>query len=457
MVTTSSRTVLTKRGKQGSPKRRPVPTRPRQTGVSRGPNSALIQRALNAPQTLTPNDVKQLQHTVGNQAVQRMLNPNGAKGVIQRKLPDSKTLIGLGGKAGWKWFGKSAFKKILLGVDVYNKIPDNEFDRRLEQLAQIGEEIANWFNSPERAKKTGSKQEADEKKATMLEGLQLLVNREMQAVVRERLQAQELAHQERVGRIGQQAVKIGIGATTRQMKEANVTGQTPEELKESALTAYGQDMDKIKAGDEKTKGRTPTAFDWRGTSDTAKMASVLGEVTGRNYFQNVLLPAFSNVLRLKNEEAEVNPDKINAPQNDKPGIIQQNANRLKQVYAEIMALFTVGGAAAIPPLFSQFCAQLYQLALDKGMDQENAYLLVSSQVFLRTINPMVTNIVSAIPLGEAGRTAAVYIAKLLQNEANNVTHGGGQKEKFMSIFGDINYQDQIHEFVEEIIRLGQEL
>ena len=100
MVTTSSRTNLTKRGKQSSLKRRLTPVKPGQTNLSRTPNSALLQRALDAPQTLTPAEVKQLQHTVGNQAVQRLLQPNGSTGVIQRKLPTSKSLIELGGKAG---------------------------------------------------------------------------------------------------------------------------------------------------------------------------------------------------------------------------------------------------------------------------------------------------------------------------------------------------------------------
>ncbi len=454
MVTILSRTNLTKRGKQTSLKRQPAPASLRQTGLSRVPNSTLIQRALDAPQTLTPAEVKQLQQTVGNQAVQRLLNPNGSNGLIQRKLPDSKSLIELGGKAGHKFRGKTAYKKIMEGVDAYNKIPDNEYDRRLEQLATIGEEIANWFKSPERAKKTGSKKEADQKKATMLEGLLLLINREMQLVTQERLEAEELAHQERVGRIGEQAATISAGATTRQMKEAGVTGQTPEELKQSALAAYGQDMDKILTGDEQTKGRTPTAFDWRGNTATTKMAAALGETIGRDYFKNVLLPVFSDVLRLKNEDAEVDPTKINAPENDKPSIIQENANRVKGVYAAIMNLFTVGGAAAIPGLFARFCAQLYQLALTKGMDQQNAYLLVSSQVFLRTINPMVINLASAVPQGEAGKTATMYIAKMLQSDANNTPYN--LKEKHMDVFLDMDYQEQIQGFVAEIIRLGQE-
>jgi hypothetical protein len=267
------------------------------------------------------------------------------------------------------------------------------------------------------------------------------------------MQAEELAHQQRVTQIGQQAAVISAGATTRQMKEANVTGQTPQQLKDSALAAYGQDMDKILAGDEKTKGRTPTAFDWRGNTATTKMAAALGETIGRDYFKNVLLPVFSNVLRLKNEDAEVNPDKVTASEEDMPGIIRANANRVKGVYAEIMNLFTVGGAAAIPPLFAQFCAQLYQLALDKGMDENNAYLLVSSQVFLRTINPMVINLASAIPQDEAGKTAAMYITKLLQSDANNTPYN--LKEKYMAEFLDMDYQEQIQEFVTEIIRRGQ--
>src|SRR5688572_7771207 len=54
---------------------------------------ATVQRALANPRALSPNDILHLQRTVGNQAVQRLLNP--VQSPVQRvvAVPDSQSLI----------------------------------------------------------------------------------------------------------------------------------------------------------------------------------------------------------------------------------------------------------------------------------------------------------------------------------------------------------------------------
>ncbi|GIV84414.1 MAG: hypothetical protein KatS3mg052_1421 [Candidatus Roseilinea sp.] len=57
------------------------------------------------------------------------------------------------------------------------------------------------------------------------------------------------------------------------------------------------------------------------------------------------------------------------------------------------------------------------------MSPEQAYLLVSSQLFLRTINPMLTNTAASLTDGRPGKRALVILSKLVQDDANNVDHG----------------------------------
>jgi hypothetical protein len=412
----------------------------------------LFQRASHEPRLLSAGDTLALQRTVGNTAVQRMLKPGEGGGVIQRKLPTSTELIMMGGKAGKKLIGKSSYSLLMKAVDEYNELPDDAYTERQAKLATIGQEISNWFNSPERGKKTGKAKKSDEKKRVMLEGLLLKVNNEMRLVDQQRMLFEEQMHQQRVGAISDQAMTITQQATARQMREANVEGQTPEQLQESGLMAYGQDMDQILTGQGETPGRAPVAQDWRGTTRTSKIASALGAVAGQDYFKNVLIPAFSDALKVRNEDAEINPDNIQAPEEAKPGIVQTNAHRIERLYAQVMQLFTPGQVGTLPHLFIQFCGQLYELAVSKGMEEEQAYLLVSSQVFLRTINPMLFNLLAAIPEGESGKNTTKYLMKLIQDDANNVPHG--QKEPYMAIIGT-NYQEQLQQFVAKIVAQSQ--
>ncbi len=439
----------------------------------------LIQRVMTAPDLLSAGEMRHLQGIIGNAQVQRMMDGHG-RGVIQRLLPDSTALIKVGGKAGFKLRGKTSYKIILEAVDAYNGISYEAFDERTAKLTELGEAISNWFNSPERAKKTGKKKRADERKAEMLQGLLLIVNQEIHKVGQQQIEYEEQAHQERMGEIGDKAANLlkakaggrakGFKEEEQKQKEADpeghpdildISNKSPEELKDLALAYYTKDMDKIKAGGKNAEnkiieGRAPVAQDWRTDSQTTKLAANLGELVGRNYFKTVILPAFSPVIRTPNKDVEIDPYKIqDVPENLKAGVIQQNAQRLMGLYGNVMDLFSEGGASVVPDLFAIFCAQLNQLALNKGMEENEAYLLTSSQIFLRFINPMVISLTSSIGFGEPGKAASLYIAKMLQNDANRVQHS--TKQAFLSVVDAANYQEQIETFIAAIIERGQQL
>ncbi len=216
----------------------------------------------------------------------------------------------------------------------------------------------------------------------------------------------------------------------------------------AALQSYTADMDRILAGDQKNKGRAPTAFDWRGNTATTKLASGLGMKVGQDYFARVIAPELSQALSLPDALAEVDPQRV-----ADPAKLQSNIARMQGVYGSFMLLFTAQGAAKVPLPLARFCAELYALALRKNMSAEQAYLLVSSQLFLRTINPMLTNTAASLTDGKPGKRALVILSKLVQDDANNVDHGG--KEPFMAVFNGVFDRQQIQEFVEAVIARGR--
>ncbi len=73
----------------------PVPgNRPRQTTLSGEPSvSTALQRAQDRPDSLTPDDVMELQRTVGNQTVQRLLAGRTKSRQAQEMVPVKNPLL----------------------------------------------------------------------------------------------------------------------------------------------------------------------------------------------------------------------------------------------------------------------------------------------------------------------------------------------------------------------------
>jgi hypothetical protein len=262
--------------------------------------------------------------------------------------------------------------------------------------------------------------------------------------------------------------------SARQLKEAKATGLTGGALKTRTLEQFGAEMDLIKAGTDKVPGKTPDAFSFRGNTDASKLTSGMGIQEGLPYFQSAILPLLVPALNLDNKDAELDRIKLQQLLAPKPTgtsgstpttspdksvteetlkrKLTENAGKVQTVYTSVMSLFTKDGAAKVPPLLAQFCAQLHTLAKSKGMAEDQAYLLISSQLFLRIIVPMITMMVSAIGENQKGKRAMTVIAKLVQNDANNARHG--DKDPLLLPFASLNHQAQMQAFVQEVISKG---
>lgn len=109
------------------------------------------------PQNVNPHTMVNLQRTIGNQAVQRLINQRRAEtntSLIQRAtgLPTEQEAKVQGGKAGFKFFGKSAFAKILKALKEFEGISDNDKNAIANKCAEIQGYIRSWLNSSDRSK-----------------------------------------------------------------------------------------------------------------------------------------------------------------------------------------------------------------------------------------------------------------------------------------------------------------
>ncbi|HEX2914770.1 MAG TPA: DUF3626 domain-containing protein [Chloroflexia bacterium] len=106
---------------------------------------------------LTPGKVLRLQQTIGNRAVQRMLQQRSAEatsGSIQRAvgLPTKDEAVQEGGKAGYKIIGKSAYSKILSALEDFRKLDEANQDAIADKCVQIQGYIREWLGSSNRTK-----------------------------------------------------------------------------------------------------------------------------------------------------------------------------------------------------------------------------------------------------------------------------------------------------------------
>ncbi|WP_448544798.1 eCIS core domain-containing protein [Roseiflexus sp.] len=222
----------------------------------------------------------------------------------------------------------------------------------------------------------------------------------------------------------------GARPVPRSLEEAEV-----EDLSREAKMLYEEEMNQL---------QQPKAENFRGNSPATSLASALGYKVNQDYFRSFLAPALSKALAISEEEAKFDPADVsdNAQLN-------KNRNNLKSAYEELIKKFQPGSTNLIPIEFAKFCYSLYEMA-EKKMGGEEAHLLVSSQIFLRTINPMITYMSIAIPEGQPGRRALMIVANCLQRDANY--KGGEGRMEWMP-----SYSDQIKSFVESVIRRGKRL
>jgi Protein of unknown function (DUF3626) len=133
------------------------------------PTMAFIAAQAKLPQHVNSQTMLNLQRRVGNQAVQRLIKNRRTEvtaTAVQRAtgLPTEQEAITDGGKAGFKFIGKSAFGKILKALKDFEGISDTNKTAVAAKCVEIQGYIREWLNSGDRAKvKTG-----DEKKRIFL-------------------------------------------------------------------------------------------------------------------------------------------------------------------------------------------------------------------------------------------------------------------------------------------------
>ncbi len=223
------------------------------------------------------------------------------------------------------------------------------------------------------------------------------------------------------------------------------------------ISQYGKpepSQDEIEAHE----GQAPTPFDFRGSSNATKLSASLLVQLGMDYFRTNMIPALRPAIAIPDGEADVDPYKLKrdygVDESDMDQTIIDNTANVGQAYTNVMQLFTFGTAGSFPLPAAQFLSQLYNAALSNGMNETDAYLLVSSQIFLRMVNPMIQFVSTSIPKGQAGKTATMTIMKLLQGDANKKQHGTVMSAKYNVVFQYLNFQDQMEGYVNAIIERG---
>jgi hypothetical protein len=195
-----------------------------------------------------------------------------------------------------------------------------------------------------------------------------------------------------------------------------------EDLSKEAVETYKEEMEQT----QQQLGERPRAVHFRGNTPATKIASALTYEVGQEYVKSVVVPALSKVLFITEESA-------------------RDVQEIASAYENFVRIFDAQGVAKVPVEFAKFCYSLYKAATEK-MGEQQAYLLVSSQIFLRMINPMITTMAANVPEGQPGKSALIKIAALLQQDANNVPRTGGTVR---------SYAAQIQSFVKAVISRGE--
>jgi hypothetical protein len=228
----------------------------------------------------------------------------------------------------------------------------------------------------------------------------------------------------------------------------SVAGLTGGALKGRMMEALDEEM-----GKAMTARGEVTSYDFRGNTVASKLGAAVGEELTRPYIAGVVMPSLTEAIGTRDEQVEIDPVRLeHIPEGERQTTLARNVARLKRIYANFMRTFSVGGAAQVPLPYAQFIAETYNASAQK-MSEEHAYLMVSSQIFLRTVNPVLGFAVASAPEGQ-GKRALTLLAKLVQSDANNVTHGA--KEDFLKVMSGISYSAQIEEFVRAVIARGSD-
>jgi Protein of unknown function (DUF3626) len=122
-----------------------------------GPSLTFTAANAKLPPRVSRKTILDLQRSVGNQAVQRLIVQRRNQATtpeIQRAtgLPTEQEAKIQGGKAGFKVFGKSAFAKILKALKEFESIDDNNKTAVGAKCVEIQGYIRSWLNSGDRAK-----------------------------------------------------------------------------------------------------------------------------------------------------------------------------------------------------------------------------------------------------------------------------------------------------------------
>lgn len=463
-----------------------------------------LQRVVSSgTKNLQSHDILTLQSTVGNKAVQRLLKQqNAGKASIQR-LMTKEQLIGLAGEAKEDkkilFFTKkmsTLYKDVLTSLDFYDqevaeKVQiSNGQDRalnlqhRLENLvdscdryirehggkreprlqyiqqlkvsanAEIGElqELANsipnyagqTFREALVSQRTGKRQAAVNLTVT-----QTLTDMDT-TFIPTQLKSQLTKQKETLEKQKPESERRPMDALkTEAGIEANALYGNKDDLKDRTSTEFKAQLGTASNSDGGRDGGTNYAQAFRGNSLSTALLSAYAFKTGKNYFKTTVLPTLNKAL-MHEGSLEIEPDKA-GPQDD----VQQNLTQLRSMYVELMSAFTGDGAIGnVPTEIKQMAYTIYNEATTKKeASPDDAMQMVAGFMFLRFINPIITQLASKFD-GSSNKRTLVLLSKVLQNQANNLRFGS--KEQFLVPFNDLldQYSGGLGDFLQGVISQG---
>lgn len=475
--------------------------------VTPEPNLANIMRLpVNA---LKHGDFMTLQSTYGNQAVQRLLRQNQAGSTVQRLMTEGQ-LRGLAGepksdkKIGFGKLSKihkmsSLYKNVLAAVGTANQ--------KLDLVVGSGEKIYEVLNALEGVMRTGNaylkKHPNDKKRSDHIRSVVSQAGAEYDILYKGRTALGPYA-----GVTFRQAIIQMQTTQIRQEKEERLAPKieeginsfesefVPTSVKSQIKSLYErEDKDKAKveegfkprnteqlnkdATDERdrifsspqnlynrmeteVKGQIGGAKDnsntegtnyaqaFRGNTVASSLMTATGAKFGMAYFRTTVLPTLVNTI-FHEKSTEVDPNKKGEEDN-----LEENVEIVRGMYDELMSSFTGDESVTkVPDEIKKASFMMFQAIKEKGGDDPDAFKMVSSFIFLRFINPVITQIASK--LGSHGSRTLILLTKILQNQANKIMFD--KKEAFMIVFNTSleKYAEAMDTFILGVVLAGQKL
>ncbi|BDS14413.1 RasGAP domain-containing protein [Aureispira anguillae] len=201
--------------------------------------------------------------------------------------------------------------------------------------------------------------------------------------------------------------------TAEKLQASNGKFDSLEEHKEVTL-----ELIKARIDTQMAEGVTNLAQAFRGNDIVSATVSAYINHYNAPFNQSILQKM--DTLLMDQQEAtgtyEIDPAKLETV--GKIDMLDDNIQKLSNLYRKILSV-AIGPKAIknIAPEVKEYCKEIYETA---GGDNnlEAAQKVVIGFLYLRVVNPLFMNLRGQLDMGSPADRAAVYIAKLLQNQAN---------------------------------------